>query len=102
MAVITKEQVIKLIEQHRSDLQRFGVDRCGLFGSFRTEQITDQSDVDLLIVFRSGMKTFNNFMDLCFFLEDLLGRSVDIVTPESLSPFFGQRILDEVEYVSLS
>jgi predicted nucleotidyltransferase len=55
-----------------------------------------------LVVFQPGMKTFNNFMDLCFFLEDLFGRSVDLVTPESLSPFFGQRILDEVEYVPFS
>ena len=102
MTVTTKEQVIDLIKQHQQELQRLGVNRCGLFGSFRTGQMTEQSDVDLLVVFQPGMKTFNNFMDLCFFLEDLLGRRVDLVTPESLSPFFGQRILDEVEYVSLA
>jgi predicted nucleotidyltransferase len=39
------------------------------------------------------------FMDLCFFLEDLFGRRVDLVTPESLSPHFGEKILQEVEYV---
>jgi len=93
MTVTTKQQVISLLEQNQGELRRLGVSRCGLFGSFRT---------DILVVFQPGMKTFNNFMDLCFFLEDLFGRSVDLVTPESLSPFFGQRILDEVEYVPFS
>lgn len=39
-------------------------------------------------------------MDLCFFLEDLFDRKVDVLTPESLSPIFGHKILEEVEYVS--
>jgi hypothetical protein len=39
-------------------------------------------------------------MDLCFFFDDLFGRKVDVLTPESLSPIFGHKILAEVEYVS--
>ncbi|MDA0866238.1 MAG: nucleotidyltransferase family protein [Cyanobacteria bacterium] len=102
MAVMTKAQVINLISQHRQDLQRLGVQRCGLFGSFVKNAMTDQSDVDILVEFEPQQKGFNNFMDLCFFLEDLLGRNVDLVTKESLSPYIGPRILDEVEYVSFS
>jgi predicted nucleotidyltransferase len=41
-------------------------------------------------------------MDLAFFLEDLMGRDVDVLTPEYLSPIFGHRILAEVEDVPLS
>jgi predicted nucleotidyltransferase len=99
MTVTTKQQVISLLEQNQPELRRLGVSRCGLFGSFRTGQTTEKSDVDILVVFQPGMKTFNNFMDLCFFLEELLGRSVDLVTPESLSPYIGPHILKEVEYV---
>jgi predicted nucleotidyltransferase len=51
--------------------------------------------VDLLVEFEPERKTFDNFMALCFFLEDLLGRPVEIVTTEALSPFIGPRILDE-------
>ena len=76
--------------------------RCGLFGSFVRDTAVDQSDVDMLVVFDPALKTFHNFMDLCFFLEDLFGRKVDVVTPESLSPFIGARILQEVEYVPFS
>lgn len=102
MTVTTKAQVMHLIEQHHQDLQRLGVHRCGLFGSFVRNAMTEQSDVDILVEFEPKQKNFNNFMDLCFFLEDLFGRSVDVVTPESLSPFFGHKILAEVEYVSVN
>jgi predicted nucleotidyltransferase len=40
-------------------------------------------------------------MDLSFFLEDLLGRKVELVTPQSLSKFIGPYILKEVQDVSL-
>ncbi|NEQ98250.1 MAG: nucleotidyltransferase [Cyanothece sp. SIO2G6] len=77
--------------------------RCGLFGSFvHDADIHDQSDVDLLITFEISQKTFDNFMNLSFFLEGLLGRDVDLVTIESLSPHIGLHILREVEYVSLN
>ena len=59
---------------------------------------TSESDVDLLIEFKPGRKSFDNFINLSFFLEDMFGRKVDIVTPESLSPYIGPKILAEVEY----
>jgi len=100
MMVVNKQEVIRLIQEHRQVLEDFGVGHCGLFGSFGRGEMTERSDVDLLVVFRPGMKTFSNFMDLCFFLEELLGRKVDVLTPESLSPYLKDEILAEVEYIS--
>ncbi|WP_416309596.1 nucleotidyltransferase family protein [Spirulina sp. 06S082] len=76
----------------------FGVRRCGLFGSFRRGEATENSDIDLLVTFDPELKTFMNFMDLCFFLEDLFECKVDVLTPESLSPYLKDKILAEVEY----
>ncbi len=99
--VQTKAQVFALLQQHQQDLQRLGVDRCGVFGSFaRGTAIREESDVDILVAFDTDKKTFSNFMGLAFFLEDLFGRDVDLVTVESLSPHIGPYILEEVEYVS--
>jgi len=98
--MINKTDIFLSLKKHHLILQKFGVIKCGLFGSFVTGKATEKSDVDLLIVFDPEKKTFNNFMDLCFFLEDLFDRKVDVLTPESLSPHFGDRILQEVEYVS--
>ena len=102
MPVKSKNQVISLLQDHQQELRHFGVERCGVFGSFvRDTAIHDQSDVDILVAFEPGKKTFDNFMHLSFFLEDLFDRTVDLITIESLSPYIGPRILHEVEYVSV-
>ncbi|HEX8096376.1 MAG TPA: nucleotidyltransferase family protein [Pyrinomonadaceae bacterium] len=101
MLVQDKEQVMSLLKASRRELRGFGVRRCGLFGSFLSGQQNTLSDVDLLVEFEPGRKSFDNFMRLVFFLEEKLGRKVEVVTPESLSPYMGPRILGEVEYAAL-
>lgn len=102
MPVKTKSQVFSLIQGHQEELREFGVKLCGVFGSFlREDNIHDNSDVDILVAFDPSKKTFDNFMHLAFFLEDLFGRKVDLVTIESLSPHIGPHILNEVEYASI-
>jgi predicted nucleotidyltransferase len=101
MIVQDKDQVLMLLKAHGRELQKLGVRRCGLFGSFLRGQQNSQSDVDLLIEFEPERKSFDNFMRLAFFLEETLGRKVELVTPESLSPYIGPRILREVEYAAL-
>jgi predicted nucleotidyltransferase len=98
----TKEDLLRLIREHQQEIKQFGVKRCGLFGSYVRNQHTSKSDIDVLVEFEPGLKTFDNFMSLAFFLEDLFGRKVDLVTAESLSPYIGPHILDEVEYAALS
>jgi predicted nucleotidyltransferase len=98
--ISSKDDVLQKLRMHHETLQSFGVQRCGLFGSFQRGEATKSSDVDLFVIFEPKLKTFRNFMDLCFFLEELFDRKVDVLTPESLSPIFGHKILAEVEYVA--
>ncbi|HEU4594024.1 MAG TPA: nucleotidyltransferase family protein [Pyrinomonadaceae bacterium] len=99
--VESKEQVFDLLRQAQPQLRRFGVKRCGVFGSFVRGEQNDESDVDILVEFDAGQKTFDNFMRLAFFLEDLFGRKVELFTPESLSPYIGPHILREAEYATV-
>jgi len=101
MAVRTKSGVLARLREHESEIRAFGASRIGLFGSFVRGEHKVGSDVDLLVEFEPGRKNFDNFMGLSFFLEELLGRKVELVTPESLSPFIGPRIMEEAEYVSV-
>jgi predicted nucleotidyltransferase len=101
MTVQTREHIFAILRDHHADLHRLGVQRYGLFGSFVRNTPTDVSDVDVLVEFAPGQKTFDHFMSLAFFLEDVLGRPVDLVTPESLSPHIGPHILREVEYATV-
>ncbi len=98
MLVQNKEQIFQRIADNRSVIGEFGVHRVGVFGSFATGKQNAESDIDLLVDFRPGKKSFDSFMNLAFFLEDILGRKVDLVTRESLSPYIGPKILAEVEY----
>lgn len=99
---LTKEQIIETICKSRSKLLRLGVRSLGLFGSFARGQGRAKSDVDLLVEFDESKKNFDNFIDTCFLLEEVLGRKVELVTKESLSPYIKPYILKEVEYVSLT
>ncbi|ABQ89309.1 MAG: nucleotidyltransferase family protein [Roseiflexus sp.] len=101
MGVQTKEQILSLIQEHQSQIRNLGVRRLGLFGSFVRRQQDSNSDIDVLVEFESGRKTFDNFIQLAVFLEELFARRVELVTPEALSPYIGPHILREVEYVPL-
>ena len=93
---------MNVLDQNRSHMRLLGVRRIGLFGSFvRGEQRLD-SDIDLLVEFEPGRKTFDTFMDLSFFLEEVLQHSIELITVESLSPYIGPYILKEVEYAALA
>jgi len=102
MQAKTKSQVFSILHEHGAQLKSFGVRRYGLFGSFRRDEQDPASDIDILVEFEPSQKTFDNFIHLAFYLEDLLERKVDLLTPESLSPHIGPHILREVEYATVS
>jgi len=97
----SKKDFQEMVQTHGQRLRNLGVSRIGLFGSFVHDQATAHSDIDVLVEFETGKKTFDNFMDLANFLEDTTSREVDLLTPESLSPYIGPYILQEVEYYEL-
>jgi uncharacterized protein len=98
--VQTKQDLLEVLAEHHNQIKALGVKRLGLFGSFVRDEPHDTSDVDLLVEFEAGQKTFDHFMALSFLLEDLLQRRIELVTPEALSPYIGPYILREVEYVA--
>lgn len=72
-------EIIYLLRSHAEDIKaRFAVKRIGLFGSYARGEQKASSDIDILVEFEKP--TFRNFMDLSFYLEDLFGREVDLVT----------------------
>jgi predicted nucleotidyltransferase len=81
---LNRETILRTLEEHRSELQRLGVQRLGLFGSYLRGRPRAGSDVDLLVHFERP--SFDNYVDTKFLLEDLLGREVDLVTEQALKP----------------
>jgi len=101
MHVRNKADLFSALARNQARLRAYGVRRLGVFGSFARDEQTDESDVDLLVEFEPGKKSFDNFMSLALFLEETIGRKVELLTPESLSPYIGPHILREVEYASV-
>jgi len=97
---LTSESIMKKLEEHRDKLKRYGVKRIGLFGSFVRSEQTPGSDIDVLVEFERGEKTFDNYMDLKFFLEELFACKVDLVVKEAIKPALKESILESVNYAS--
>ncbi len=75
--------------------QRFSVKALSIFGSIARDEARDNSDVDVLVVF-DQKANFDGFMELKFYLEDLLGTGVDLVTDKALRPQVRQAIEQEM------
>jgi predicted nucleotidyltransferase len=100
--VKTKKDLFERILFNQEKIRTYGVARLGVFGSFVKDTANEQSDVDFFIHFEPERKTFKNFMKLAEILEEITGRKIELVTPQSLSKYIGPYILKEVEYVPLA
>ncbi len=95
-----KSSVIKRLNLLKKQLSLVGVSQLGLFGSTVRGENKPNSDIDILLDFNAGQETYVNFMIACQILEDNFKRNkLDVVTRKGLSPYIGETILQEVEYV---
>ncbi len=97
--VSSKKELVNLLLANQTSIKDFGVQKLGLFGSFVRNEVEESSDVDLLVELPKERKTMKNFLGLIYFLEEITGRRVEVLTPQSLSPFIGPHILKSVENV---
>ncbi|MBL0129282.1 MAG: nucleotidyltransferase family protein [Flavobacteriales bacterium] len=102
MNVLNKAELLEVLHLHGAEISAFGVERLGLFGSFARDEARADSDVDLLVEFDPARKSLRNLVGLSRFLHELLGRSVELVTPQSLNRFTAEHILKQVEHVPLT
>lgn len=95
-----KQVVMKRLSSCMEEIrQRFSVRALAIFGSLARDEATDDSDVDVLVVF-NGKAGFDLFMDLKFYLEELLARKVDLVTEKALRPQVRRAIEEELIHVA--
>ena len=81
-----KNETLQLMQAHKAELaKQFGVIRLALFGSTARDAAGPDSDVDILVEF-DGPATSARYFGVQFYLEDLLGRRVDLVTEKALRP----------------
>ncbi|MBI2251479.1 MAG: nucleotidyltransferase family protein [Armatimonadetes bacterium] len=93
---LTDEIIIKELKEHHYILEKFGVVKIGLFGSYLRGEQKENSDIDFMVEFKKP--DFDNFMDLIFYLEDLFDRKVELITNGSLSPYIQPFVEKEVKW----
>jgi len=87
--------VFNVLKSHKNEIKaKYNVKKIGIFGSYAKGQQNEESDVDILVEFQKP--SFDNFMELSFYLEDLFDKKVDLLTPNSLSPFMKTSVEKEV------
>ena len=101
-SVQNKEQLIFLLIKNKEIIKAYGVKTLGVFGSFVRNEQKASSDIDLIVEFHPEKKSYKNFIGLIFYLEELFGRKVELLTPKSMSPYIEPYIMEEVEYVSFA
>lgn len=89
-----RDDAVRILSSRSADLaSRFDVAELSLFGSVARDEAKESSDVDLLVSFK-GKPSYDNYMELLFFVEDVLGCRVDLVTQgalrKELRPFVEQ------------
>ena len=83
---MNRTETLKLLKDHKPRLTReFGVTKLALFGSAARGAEDTDSDIDILVAF-DGPATSKRYFGVQFYLEDLLGRPVDLVTEKALRP----------------
>jgi hypothetical protein len=101
MKALNKEEIFKLLKQHKEKLKKCHVLKIGIFGSVLRGNNTDESDVDFIVEFENGKKNYDNFIELAFLLERLLQKKVDLLTIEALNPYIKPKILKDAYFESI-
>ena len=92
--ILGREHVVSTLQQNREAIRRFGVERMGLFGSCARGDVAAPRDLDFVVELKT--KSFDTYMDLKFFLEDLFDCPVDLVLQHTIKPRLRPRIMKEL------
>lgn len=100
--ILTKDEILEKLRDHKDELKKYGVKRIGLFGSYARGEQKRKSDIDLVVEFDAAFfgDDFNGLFDaytgLSSFLEELFGKKVDILTPVSIETIRIKEVAEEI------
>jgi uncharacterized protein len=94
-----RAELTNWLQSQQTTLKQYRVKSIAIFGSVARDEATATSDIDLLVEFEDKI-TFDCYMDLKFYLEDSLGRAVDLVSAKMLKPQIREAVQEEAIYVS--
>jgi uncharacterized protein len=97
----SQQNIQNILLNHQSKIKQFGTKRLGLFGSYSRGEQQENSDLDFIVEFYKEQKNYKNFIHLCFYLEEIFNKKIDLLTLESLpqNREFTENVLNEVIFL---
>lgn len=96
MRELSSKEIFEVLKRNRDLLKKYRVRKIGLFGSHIRNQASSESDIDLIVDFEE--KTFDNYIELSFALENLFNKKVDLLTEGGISPYIFPYIQNEIQW----
>jgi len=94
--VLSQQEIWEKLKRNRAILQKYGVNRLGLFGSYARGEQRPDSDIDFIV--ELAKPDFDSFMDLTFYLEGLLGHKIDLITPAGLNKYIEPFVKQDIKW----
>ncbi len=94
--MLNKERIVEILKgRYPYLISEYGIKTIGLFGSYAKEQQTETSDIDIIAEFERpiGLK----FIEFTDYLEGILGKKIDVLTPEGVKGILIKRIAEDIE-----
>ena len=96
---MTKTDILDFLSRHKEVfLEKYGVTKIGVFGSYARDEAKEESDVDIAVEMLAEKKTLHTFFSLKRELEKAFDKTVDLGIESSLKPIAKERILKEIIY----
>jgi uncharacterized protein len=96
MKTYSSKEIFEILKTHRELLKKYRVKKIGLFGSALRNEANHKSDIDMLVEFEE--KTFDNFIELAFELEELFDQKIDLLTEKGISPYILPYIKNTIQW----
>ncbi len=97
--IINRNNILNELKHHKKELLSYGIRQIGLFGSYSRGDNSENSDLDFVVDLEN--KTFDSYMGLKEYLEDLFGKKVDLVLSTAIKPRLKEKIMNEIVYAGL-
>ncbi len=79
------KDILRLIKTRKKTLfEQYGVTDIAVFGSYARNEHKGKSDVDIFVELKPAFRTFDNFMDLKFYLQKITSKKIDLVIKDSI------------------
>ena len=98
--MMNRDLILTILQKHQDDLSALGVKSLAVFGSVARNEADAESDIDILVTFRDIPVTFDAYMDVRIYLEDLLKTPVDLVIAELLHSRIKPFVQQDAVYVA--